>query len=147
MCYRSARGCQRLPSLDFYCPTPGTCVIHTAHFNMERCGGSGAGKKNSCTLKSQTFSKWKQCTLALQKRLIQVTQLEKQQLKQQFLPHIRNGGAQKKNVLAVCEIKRQVSLVYYDRSKAAPGGNHFCHWISFPSCHIDLEADNVDFEN
>lgn len=58
--------------------------------------------------------------------------------------------AKKKNVLAVWEICRQVSLVYYDKTEAALEGNHFNHWLQqarFPICPLDLEPDNVDFEN
>lgn len=52
--------CQRLSApagLDLYCPTPGTCIIHSAHFNPERFGGLGTGKKKSCTMKEHWWVK------------------------------------------------------------------------------------------
>lgn len=53
-------------------------------------------------------------------------------------------------MLAVWEIKRHVSLVYFDTAKAALKGNHLYQWFQqgqLSHLSTDLKTSNAGFKN
>lgn len=108
--YRAARGCKHVPSLDLCSATPGIIVIHTAHLLWTDVVDQEQERKLLDAEKPRILQYDTEY-----KHPVQVTQLAKAAFEAAVLK-LRFKRGKSQNVLAVWEIKRQVSSGHYDKA-------------------------------